>query len=258
MSATPPRLRKGFATRALPLALLLLAASPGCGWEDPVLDLVPLDAEWALGDQIATQVAGEVPLADDPAAQRRVERLGRELVAQTQLASRAWEFRVVGAPGLNAFALPGGHVYVHEGLVEAAGSEAELAGVLAHEVAHVTERHGLERLATTLGIQLVARLALGEEVGVLERIGAQVVAGGALAKFSRDDEREADRVGLRLLARAGHPPEAMARIFELLLEARRQRPNLVERFFATHPLTEERIRDVREMARGLEPEPPAA
>jgi predicted Zn-dependent protease len=247
--AAPDPPRRPSARNALLLSVLLLVASVGGCWcADPALERVPRDLDWALGDQIARQLAGELRFAEEPAVRATVERLGRRLAAQTQLAHRPWTFHVVRDPALNAFALPGGHVYVHTGLVEAAGSEAELAGVLAHEVAHVSERHGVERLAAQLGVQLLGRIVLGEEAGVVERIAAELLASGALAKFSRDDEREADRVGLRLLARAGFPPEAMARMFQVLLEARRRRPNAVERFFASHPVTEERIRDVRERA----------
>ena len=121
--------------------------------------------------------------------------------------------------------------------------------MIAHEVAHGVARHGTERLTTAYGLNLGAGLLLGQDPGAAEQIAAQLVGGGAIAKFSRDDEREADRLGVRYMARAGYNPEGMATMFRKLVADRQRRPGAVEQFFSTHPLTEERIADVRREAR---------
>ena len=104
------------------------------------------------------------------------------------------------------------------------------------------------------GLDFVAGLVLGSDSGILEQIAAQLIGSGAVAKFSRDDERESDALGLRLLYEAGFDPAGMATMFETLLEQRSRRPNALERFFASHPLTEERIETVRAEAAALQGE----
>lgn len=213
------------------------------------VNLISVDEEWRLGQQLAGEVRSEVTLAQDPRLQRRIEQIGADLVKDTELADRPWSFYVVQDDAVNAFALPGGHVFVNTGLVEAAATEAELASVMAHEVAHVVARHSTERMTQAMGFGLVARLLTGGESGLLERLAVRIVGEGTFAKFSRDDEREADVLGQRLLADAGYDPAAMASMFETLLALRDRRPNALERFFSTHPMTEERVENARRRAR---------
>ena len=219
------------------------------------VNLVSLDREWEMGRMLAQRLESEVRLADDPELQRLVEQIGQRLVAQTELAGREWQFHVVADSTVNAFALPGGHIYVNTGLVAAADSASELAGVLAHEVGHGIARHGTEQLTQAYGINAIANLVMGEDVGWVEQIVARVVGEGTLAKFSRDDEREADQLGLQYMSQAGYPPRAAAAIFETLLQQRQRRPNALEQFFASHPLTEERIQNVRDQAQQLPDRP---
>ncbi len=235
---------------------LLAAGCGGGGVNAGDLNVYDLDAEWALGHRLASDVESEVPLLADPAATALVDRIGQRLAVQTELADREWTFRVVDDPAVNAFAVPGGHIYVNTGLIGAVGSEAELAAVLAHEVAHVEARHSTEQLTRTYGLQALLAIA-GAGEGLLEQLAVQVLGAGATAKFSRDAEREADALGVERLASAGYPPEAMAGFFELLLAQEQRRPNAVEQFFASHPITEERLERVRELAATIEPAAPA-
>ncbi len=208
-------------------------------------NLFPEAVEWQLGDQLAAELADSVVVVDDEAVQTYIQGLGEELVAHTDLADRPWVFTVIEDPSVNAFAIPGGRVYVHSGLLEAVVSEHELMGVLAHEVAHGEARHATEQLSETYGLVLAGSLVLGQDPGLVEQIAAEIVAAGVTAKFSRDDEREADRLGLVTLAEAGVPPASMAEFFELLLARQDRRPSSVEQFFGTHPLTADRVADVR-------------
>ncbi len=241
--------------RTIVLTLLLGAVLvvPGCvcettGVNRGDLNIISLDEEWQIGRDLAEQILQEATVVEDPVLQSYVDEVGQEIVARTELSDRPWQFHVLADSNVNAFNIPGGHVFVNTGLIEAASSPSELAGVMAHEVAHGVARHGTERLAQAYGLNIVARLVLGDEVGLLEQIAVQMLGSGALAKFSRDDEREADRLGLEYMAEVGYDPHGMATMFETMLDLRERRPNMVERFFSTHPLTEERIAAVTERA----------
>lgn len=240
---------------ALAAVLTALATVPGCtcsGVNRGDLNLLSLDEEWALGREVAAEVDAQTVALKAPTVQRYLDDLGASLAAETAMADREWTFTVLDDPAVNAFALPGGHVYVHSGLVEAAQSEAELASVVGHEVAHVAARHSTERMVKAQGLAFVVQLALGENPGVIRQIVASLVGHGALARFSRSDEHEADELGLQFMAAAGYDPDGMAAMFETLVALRERRPLLFERWFQTHPLGEERIDRAREGASQIE------
>lgn len=230
---------------------LLLAGCATTGVNRGELNLVSLDEEWRLGQQIEQELARQVKLVDDSAALAYVSTMGRRIVQQTELGNRTWKFHVVADPSINAFNTPGGHVYVNTGLILAADNAAELAGVMAHEIAHGVARHGTERISQAYGLQIGAGLLLGQNPSAVKQIATQIAAGGLVAKFSRDDEREADRLGVRYMHGAGYDPQGMATMFEELLAQRTRQPSSVERFFSTHPLSEERIQNVRTEAAQL-------
>lgn len=219
------------------------------------LNLVSLEEEWQLGDQLEQDLSRELTLVNDRSAVSYVNQVGRRLVRRTEMAELPWEFHIVASPEINAFNIPGGHVYVHTGLIGAADDVAELAGVMAHEIAHGVSRHGTEQLTRSQGLSLIAGAALGEDPESYERLLAQVLGTGALAKFSREAEREADYLGVQYMAGAGYNPNGMAEMFETLLAQRQRRPSAVSQFFATHPLTEQRIADVRRQVRGMNLDP---
>lgn len=233
----------------------LLVACGGSGANRGDINLFSVDEEWDLGRELRAEVARQAVLVDDPVVDALVDEIGMDMVAQTELADREWTFTVIEDPTVNAFAVPGGHVFVHTGLLRAVDDEAELAGVLAHEVAHIEARHSTEMLTRVYGIDFVLGL-LGDEQGDLERIAKDLATDGALAKFSRDAEREADTLGIAHLAAAGYPPEGITGFFEVLLEQRERAPTGLDQFFATHPLTEERLQQARELSEALEPTPP--
>ena len=244
------------ARRALPAlcALLLLGGclGGGEGINAGDVNLVSVEEEWQMGRRLARRLQERLPLVQDGPTRRYVQQMGERIVEQTHLADRPWTFHVVASEEVNAFALPGGHVYVHTGLLRAASTPSELAGVLAHEIAHGTARHSTERLTKAYGLNAVLSLITGAESGLVERLLTRVGRRGAVAKFSRDDEREADRLGLDYLHQTTrYDPRGMVRFFETLLERRRERPNILEQFFASHPLTEERLQAAREQLKQL-------
>lgn len=211
------------------------------------------EQEKALGQDAAAQVEREAPMVNEPTVSAYVTRLGTTLATRSDDRDREWHFRIVDAEVVNAFALPGGYVYVNRGLIERAGSASELAGVLGHEIAHVLLRHSAEQIEkaqkTNLGVSVVCGLT-----NICSSDAARVainVGGAALfARFSRRDELEADSAAVSVLVRAGYDPQGIVSMFAKLLETREQRPDLVAGWFASHPLEEDRIAAVTRVIRG--------
>ncbi|MGN6185657.1 MAG: M48 family metallopeptidase [Thermoanaerobaculia bacterium] len=228
----------------------ILAISCGSGGGVGDFNLISIEEEWQLGQQLSQDVAKQVRFNNDPAVNAYVKQVGQRIIAQTPAPFNQlpWDFHVVEDPSLNAFAIPGGHVYVNTGLIANAENASELAGVMAHEISHVTARHTTEQISRQYGLSVLAGLVLGQDPGALQQIAAQIVAGGALARFSRDAEREADDLGIQAMARAGYDPRGMAAMFRVLLAHSQSNPGRVEQFFATHPTTEDRIRDAENRA----------
>ena len=206
---------------------------------------VTLEQEWQLGDQLAAQVEQQVKLVRDPRALAYVRSVGERLHRQTPLADRPFDFEIVDDPSVNAFAIPGGHVYIHRGLIEQADKADMLAGVMAHEISHVVARHAIKQVEQAQTINVIGSILLGQSPGVAQQIIAQIVAGGAMARFSRADEKQADDMGLELTTRAGFNPNGMLEMFQKLLALEKSRPGAVERFFSDHPMTEDRIKDIQ-------------
>jgi predicted Zn-dependent protease len=146
---------------------------------------------------------------------------------------------------INAFALPGGPVWVNRGALQAAGTESQLAGVLAHEIAHISQRHAAQQVSnamvTNFGLSLLGALLGNSGGATAANIAARYVASGAFLKFSRDDEREADRVGAGIMARAGWDPHGMIELMETIREQERRDPGSVEVFFSNHPSPTDRV-----------------
>jgi predicted Zn-dependent protease len=241
------------------LALLSLGTF-GCGGSGGDFNLISVQEEWQLGEQLSQDIARQVRLNNDPQLNAYVTQLGQRIIARTPMANMPWKFHVVDDPAINAFAIPGGHVYVNTGLIANAGTASELAGVMAHEISHVIARHSTEQMSRQYGLSIVAGLVLGQNPGALSEIAAQIVAGGALARFSREAEREADELGIRFMADAGYNPAGMAAMFRTLMAQQQRQPSSVEQFFSTHPTTEERVRDAENRAqqignRGVTDEP---
>ncbi len=210
--------------------------------------VLPTSAEIQLGSQLAADIERQEDAVDDREVQKYVDRIGQRLVkaAGDDVAKgMKFHFTVIDRPNeVNAFAIPGGHVYVFSGLMKAAASEAELASVLAHEIAHVTSRHGADTLVKAMGLQAIAGLALGQDPNALAAIAANLAGGGYLAHNSRANESQADARGLAYLIRAGYDPDAFPAFFSKL--ARLQgKTNAVAGFFATHPDPGERAKIAR-------------
>lgn len=197
------------------LALLACATNPVTG--RPQLALMTVQQEIELGRQAHQQVLQMMGAYDDPALQRYVDGIGQRLAQASERPDLPWTFTVIDDPAINAFALPGGFIYLTRGILSHMGSEAEMVSVLGHEIGHVTARHSVERLskAQLAQIGLFAGMIAAPELrnyGDLASTGLQVM----FLKFSRDDERQADDLGFRYMNQAGYDPRQMVEMFRLL------------------------------------------
>jgi len=201
-----------------------------------------------MGADYASQINAQVPLVRDPEVNRYLSVLGNQLARVSGVTDLQWNFYIVDSREVNAFAVPGGYVYINRGLIERTDRLDEVAGVLAHEIAHVTERHSVEQMEKAqkaeVGVTLACILT-GVCGGQVAGAAINIAGGAVFARFSRQAENEADVVGFDMLVRAGISPQGMATMFEKLLEERRSRPAGVEAWFATHPLEEDRLAAVQ-------------
>ena len=204
-----------------------------------------------VGRRAAQQAERQLPLSRDRRAERFLNEVVRQLADTAPGHRYPYQARLVDASDINAFALPGGFMYVNRGLLQSVRSEAELAGVLGHEMAHVALRHGTQQAskayAAQAGLGILGRL-LGRE-GDRDRQVVEAVGGLGLSavflKFGRDAENQADRVGVRMIAEAGYDPRELARFFGLLQQQRGRNPNAVERFLSDHPAPADRVQRVQ-------------
>lgn len=206
------------------------------------INFYSLEKEMALGRQLAAEVRRQSKLLDDPIVGEYVNRVGQNLVRNSD-AAVPFTFEVVEADVLNAFALPGGFVFVNTGLIEAAETEAELAGAMAHEIAHVAARH-MTRQATRGQIADYASLPLiflGGAAGVAARQAAGLAIPLGFLSFSRGFETEADMLGLEYMDKAGYDPTASVDLFERMLSLEKRKPGTIAKVFYTHPMTGDRI-----------------
>lgn len=234
------------------LALGLVAGSAGlgaCG--------VSQQQEIEIGRQYAAEINRQLPIVDDPGVHRYINELGNRIQRQPGARDIPYTFYVVNSEQINAFAVPGGFVYINRGLIERTDNLAELAGVLAHEIGHVEARHSaemLERMQAAQAGLVIGSILLG---GPPEGVAGAAVDIGAQAYFtrhSREAENEADAIAVQLLPQARIDPAGIVTFFKELIEERQRTPSRLEQWFSTHPLTEERIANVRELIRALPPE----
>ena len=200
------------------------------------------EKEIALGRQLSLEVEKQTKLVEDPMVTEYVNRVGQNIVLHSD-AKLPFTIKVIDSDEVNAFALPGGFFYVHRGLVLAADNEAELAGVMAHEIAHVTARHAMENQGKSTAINYGALIGIifgGPIVSGVLQNGGGILAGLAGMKFSRNAELEADRLGVQYLYAAGYDPQAMSTMFEKLASQNKKKPGTLLKLFSTHPPSIER------------------
>ena len=228
------------------LLALLLVCSDGCASFRQYLGahLVSFETEVRLGEKLAVQIEQQQRVLRDSDLQAYVRFVTERLAthAARDRPEVVYRVRVLDDPRqINAFALPAGFLYVYSGLLLAAENEAELAGILAHEIGHVVGRHSANQLATQVGLEILAGIALGQNSEELAVMAADLGTSGALARFSRDDERQADEFGVRYTIAAGYDPRGLLTFFEKLEKVEGPTRDGLESLLASHPATAERI-----------------
>jgi len=206
------------------------------------INFISLDKEIAMGRQLSAEIERQVKLIDDPTINEYVNRVGQNLVRNSD-AKVPFTIKVVESDEINAFALPGGFFYVNSGLILAADDESELAGVMAHEIAHVAARHGTEQAskAELINFASIPLIFMGGVGGFALRQAAGFLIPMQFLQFSRKDESEADYFGLQYLYRTGYDPGAAVSFFEKLQAKESAKPGSVSKMFSTHPPTGDRI-----------------
>ena len=267
------------------IASALVAASAGSGWakapsdaetaprapknskEDvsqigergvgKAVNFYSLQREIQLGKQLAQQVEQHAKIVDDPVIAEYVNRIGQNLVRNSD-AKVPFTIKVIDSDEVNAFALPGGYFYVNTGLIDLAEDEAELAGVMAHEIAHVAARHGTRSATRAQLIQYasIPLLFIGGWAGYGVQQAANFAIPMTMLKFSRTFEKDADFLGVQYLYKAGYDPAAMVQFFERLKALQKRNKSAIAQAFSTHPLTRQRIKLVQKTIDELLPEQP--
>jgi predicted Zn-dependent protease len=237
---------------AIVLAALVWAQGPSLF--HPGFNLFSKEQDVQLGQENAAQVRKQMTVIKDPYLTEYVTRVGKRLVSarEAQESGFPFTFEVVADPSINAFALPGGPMFINTGLLKAVDNEAQLAGVMGHEMSHVILRHGTNQASKSKLIELPAvlgsQIAGGSMVGQLAQLGIGLGANSVLLKFSRSAESQADLMGSHLMAEAGYNPIEMARFFEKL---NTQGGSQAPQFFSDHPNPDNREKAIEQEVQRL-------
>lgn len=216
--------------------------------------------EQRLGDAIASDINQQIPLVRDPLTVMYLNQLGLHIAGNSERPEVPYRFYIINSAVINAFALPGGHIYVTRGLIERTDNAAELSAVLAHEIAHIAARHGaqaLEReLRTGSAMSMLWELFFRREPALLEQDALRLGGRIWFASHSRRAEREADRLAIRYMIRTGIDPQGMLSMLQGLLRDEAQEAQQSVEWFSTHPTTEDRLRTLRRTVDDLSDELP--
>ncbi len=247
--------RRGLA-RPLVLALVLPVALfvAGCG-QLAELNVISTQEELEMGLRFSQEIEKELKLVSDPVVNAYVDSLGQLLARNSDRSDIPYVIKVVDTDEVNAFAIPGGYLYVNRGLIVTAARECELAGVMGHEIGHVVGRHSAKQMSRQLGLSAVTGLILGNDPQQWASLTANVLSAGTLLHYGREAELEADRYGITEAYRSGIDPEGMVTFFEKLLDMEKREPGAVEKLFSTHPPTGERISTGRALIASLPAKP---
>jgi len=242
--------RLGLLAAGASLALWMMSCSSSVRRREEV-SIITVDQELALGKLCAAEVVRSYPMLADTQAEAYVTRMGRRLAARSEWAGLSFTFRVIDSEEVYSFSLPGGHVFVSRGMVETVESAAELAAVLAHEVAHVAARHGAEQVSRRYGLALVTESLLGANPAIGRRIVAELFTPQGILAYGHHAEREADQAAIAYMQRVGYDPHGLLRLVERMRTLEEQSPHAVGKWRVTHQSAKERLRRIKGELRGV-------
>lgn len=215
-------------------------------------NIISTRQEVSIGTNLAKEIEDQIEPFDNEDWNDYVDMIGRSIVSVCGRQDIEYDFTIIDdSTSVNAFALPGGYLYVYTGLILRAENEAELAGVLAHEIGHVVGKHGMKKMTSMIGYQIVLRQVLGSDPGFIEKAAADFTGGLGFANYGRQNELEADAYAIRYLFDAGYDPNAFVSFLEKLGKLRVSNPSIVEKLLSTHPQPSERIAEVQNAIRLL-------
>lgn len=240
----------------LSMAVGCMRSSYNLATDQQEVTFTPTEKEVEVGRVLAQQVERELPLVADEPLQERVRAIGQRLAAVCDRKELVYTFAVVKEDDVNAFSLPGGYVFINEGLIKKAANDDELASVVAHEIAHITARHAVKRYESSMGLQLIQLASLAGRQGPAARsIGIAMQA--AQLSYARQDELDADRLGVRYMQAAGFDPKAILIFLEKLQGLEHHKLAYLPRgivrpeYARSHPFVPDRIRAVKEALFGV-------
>lgn len=234
--------------RLLLLPLIVIGMLSGCAVNMADIhgfNVISIEQEKELGTKFAAEIEKQYPVYNDAEAQKYIDRLGRRLLTGAREVSFDYVFKVVKDDSVNAFAIPGGRLYVHTGLLKAAQSETEVAAVMAHEISHAVARHGTRQMTQQYGYSLVLSLVLGQNPNMLTQLAGELFGKAGMMSYSREYENQADFLGVETMSKAGYNPQGMVSFFQKLDAMSKQNSSSLAKFFSSHPLTSERIQRVQ-------------
>jgi len=225
--------------------LLLGCATTGPGGKKSLI-LISTSQEVSIGKSLVKDIESQNKVSDDSILTDYLNQVGQKIAGISDRTDIEYSFKVLESPEINAFACPGGFIYIYTGLLKTMDNEAQLAGVLAHEIGHVVARHSVKRLQQVLGIQVLLSIALGETSEATQKaISAGLVV--ILQGYSRQNEFEADYDGALYMTKAGHHPQGMIQLFGKFKEMEKGKKNtFLDQLLASHPPTDERIAKIEQ------------
>jgi predicted Zn-dependent protease len=235
-----------------PIALVLLGT--GCSAISQV-NVISTEEEVQMGQNFSAEIEKELKLVTDPEVNAYVDSLGQLLAKHSDRTDIPYVIKVVDTDEVNAFAIPGGYLYVNRGLIVTATRECELAGVMGHEIGHIVGRHSAKQMSREMGVGALSSIILGNDPAAWSAMTANVLASGTLLHYGREAELEADKYGIAETYGAGIDPDGMVTFFEKLLALGESQPDFLSKLFSTHPPTGERISKGREIIASLPPKP---
>ncbi|MBN1883898.1 MAG: M48 family metalloprotease [Candidatus Krumholzibacteriota bacterium] len=232
-------------------AVLVVAGCATTGINKGQVNLISSAEEVQMGDSFSVEVEKQYTMLDDPAVVAYVDRVGQRIVKVNDRQDITFHFNVIVEDQMNAFAVPGGYIYVYTGLLKAMDDESQLAGVIAHEIGHVAARHSTERLTAMYGVQILAQLLLGNNPNAYANLVANIFSTTGFLAYSRSNEFEADELGLRYANAAGYDPDGYMELLGKFQTAETREPSKLESWLSTHPPTSDRIARVKGQAAGF-------